>query len=875
MDVSKAVERDFLPFINKPGRFIGNEFNVVQKNPDQVTIRVALAFPEIYELGMSYVGFDMLYHILNEQPHIWAERVYAPWFDAEEQLRRHGIPLFTLESCTPLADFHWIGLTLQYELTYTTILNMLDLAGIPLRSEQRSEEHPFVIAGGPSTANPEPLSPFMDGFLIGDGEEAVLEISEIIRTGRESGTSRENILLELSRIEGMYIPSFYRAEYDSFGDFRKTVPVRPGVPEVVRKRVLPELEQKNYPTKPLVPLIEVTHDRLSLEVMRGCTEGCRFCNAGMIYRPVRERAVEDIFCQSDKAVESTGFDEISLLSLNTSDYSDLEWLMLKEKMLVSDQKLGFSFPSLRLDGLTAEMVDFVRTFKKSGFTFAPEAGSQRLRNVINKNIRESDLLESLEMVLANGWQIVKFYFMIGLPTEKQEDLDAIVELMGKCRILAAEYRDVRINIAISPFTPKPHTPFQWEKQEGPEELENKSRYLAGKLENSHMSVSWRDGTTSTLETVFTRGGREIGPVLETAWKKGARFDGWKEGFSWERWEEAFRENGIDWKKYTKPLSVSLPLPWDHIDMGISKSFLQQEKLRAYEGRLSKDCRENVCLGCGLQRKEFRELVSCYRETGDKQMVRKASEMKSSEKPVEEKSGISYGRYSRKKVNTAAPVKKKVRMRFTKTGLSRFISHLDIIRLFDRAARRAKVSLVYSQGFHPRPKLAFGPPLGLGIASIAEYMDVEVEINEDTDLLGRLNPVLPDGMKILSQKAVFSKVPSLSAAINRAVYKTESDHVDIPDELLQEFMARKEIEVSRMGKNEEKIINIRPFISKLEKKDEDIYIIVDAVEGRTARITEVLAALLADSGVDPRHLYTERTAQFIVEGDTVLDPMDVL
>lgn len=875
MDVSKAVERDFLPFINKPGRYTGNEYNVIRKNPDQIKIRAALAFPELYELGMSYVGFDLLYHILNQHPDVWAERIYAPWFDAEEVLRERKIPLFSLESRTPLGDFDWIGFTLQYELTYTTILNMLDLAGIPLQSGKRNERHPFIIAGGPSTYNPEPLSQFMDGFLIGDGEEAVLEISEAIRKGRESGASRQDILLALSRIPGMYIPCFYQAEYDSFAEFRKTVPVRQDVPSVVRKRILPELQEQNYPLKPLVPIIEITHDRLSLEVMRGCTEGCRFCNAGMIYRPVRERRVEDIYHQSREAVQASGFDEISLLSLNTSDYSDLEWLMLKEKMLLSDQPLAFSFPSLRLDGLTSEMVDFVRNFKKSGFTFAPEAGSQRLRNAINKNIREEDLLESLKMVLDNGWQIVKFYFMIGLPTEKPEDLDAIVELMEKCRKLASGYRDVRLNISISPFSPKPHTPFQWEKQEMPEELDRRSRYLAGKLDTRSMAVSWRDGYTSTLETVFTRGGRELGPVLETAWRKGARFDGWKEGFSWERWEESFTEQGIDWKKYLKPLSVSLPLPWDHIDMGISRSFLQQEKLRAYEGKISKDCRDYVCLGCGLQRTEFRDLVSCFSDSAEKNASREKTAVTTVQKPAERESQISYGRYSRKKISTSAPVKKKIRLRFSKTGLMRFVSHLDIVRLFDRAARRARISLAYSQGFHPRPKIAFGPPLGLGIASVAEYLDIEIEMSEGTELLQRLNPVLPDGIQVMEQKTVFSKVPSLSSVINRAVYHSDAGERDIPQRWLDEFLARDRIEVNRIMKDGNKIIDIRPFISKMEKKEKNLYIVLDVVDGRTAKITEVLEALLIDKDVDPRRFYTERTAQLIVEGDRILNPMDVL
>jgi radical SAM family uncharacterized protein/radical SAM-linked protein len=876
MELTATVEKDFLPFINKPGRFTGNEYNAVRKDPATISIRVALAFPEIYELGMSYVGFDILYHILNSQPDIWAERVYAPWFDAEQVLRSKKIPLFSLESRTPLTKFDWIGFTLQYELTYSTLLNMLDLSGIPLHSSQRDEDMPFIIAGGPSTSNPEPLADFIDGFLIGDGEEAVLEISRVISAGKQAGRSRETILADLAAVSGMYIPSFYRAEYDSFGDFRRLNPLREGIGLPINKRIIPGLKPENYPMNPLVPLIEITHNRLSLEIMRGCSEGCRFCNAGMIYRPVRERTAEEIILQSRQAVESTGFDEISLLSLNTSDYSDMSWLMLKEKMLAADRKVSFSFPSLRLDGLTPDMVEFVRTFKKTGFTFAPEAGSQRLRNVINKNIREEDLLDSLRMVLENGWQLVKFYFMIGLPTEKQEDLDALLDLIGKCRQLAASYKDVRFNISISPFSPKPHTPFQWEKQEGPEELERKSRYIFGKLSSDLITVNWRDGYTSSLETIFIRGGRKLGAVLETAWKNGARFDGWNEGFNWNRWEEAFREHGIDWKTYLRPVSVSVPLLWDHIDMGISRSFLEKERLRAYEGQLSKDCREYVCLGCGLQRQQFRHLVDCIdqKKTEKKTASRLISLSEPQTEQTDSGSGISFGRYGKKRMISAPPVKKKIRLRFSKTGLVRFISHLDVVRVFDRAARRANISLVYSRGFHPRPKLAFGPPLGLGIASVAEYLDVEAEMGQEGDFQIRLNQVLPEGMQILAQKTLYSKVPSLSAAINRAVYETELDDVQLSPGWIQDFLARTSIEVERPLKEGSKTIDIKPFISQLEYSPGKLYITLDAIEGRSAKVTEVLDALFKEKDTDPRRFFIQRTGQFIVKGDRIIDPLDV-
>ncbi len=877
MELSARIETEFLPYVNKPGRYTGNEYNAVIKDLPEVRLRIALAFPEVYEIGMSYVGFDILYHVLNSRPHIWAERVYAPWIDAEEVLRSKNIPLFSLESRTPLADFDWIGFTLQYELTYSSLLNMLDLAGFPLRSKDRDEKWPLVIGGGPSVYNPEPIADFFDAFLIGDGEEAVLEISRIVLEAKEKSLSRDETLFRLSRVEGIYVPSFYRVERNQFGEFQQIVPQRTGIPERIRKTILPELEKRNYPLSPLVPLIEVTHDRLSVEIMRGCSEGCRFCNAGMIYRPVRERAVQDIIDQTSKAIRSSGFDEVSLLSLNSSDYRDLNWLMMKEKMLLSQEHVKFAFPSLRLDAVTPEMVDFVQTARKTGFTFAPEAGSQRLRNVINKNVRDEDLLDTLRLVLDNGWQSVKFYFMIGLPTEKEEDIQAIINLIEQCRDIASGYRDIRFSVSISPFTPKPHTPFQWEKQEFPQELDRKIIRIRDHFPGRGMQVTWRDGYSTTLETIFVRGGRELSAVLEEAWRNGARFDGWNDTFDWNRWENAFQTAGLDWKNYLRPLSVSVPLPWDHIDMGISQSFLQKEKMRAYEGRISRDCQDYVCLGCGLERKQFAELVSCYRKQESKPEKRSTADFTFAEEKTgtETAAPVTYGRGKKVRQSAVAVPKKKIRVQFTKTGMARFISHLDIVRVFDRAARRAKISLVYSQGFTPRPKIAFGPPLGLGIASTAEFLDLEVEIGRESDLQVKLNEVLPGGIRIVMQKTIYAKVPALAAAINRWEYETFLSNFDLPQEWIEDWFSRQEIIVLREVKDESKEVDIRPFVENISIHDGKLQILINGNDGRTAKVTEVLDTLMGSHAVDYRQFITQRTGQFILEGDRKLTPFEVL
>ncbi len=875
MNLALRIEKEFLPYVNKPGRYTGNEYNVVRKELNSVEVRVALAFPEIYELGMSYVGYDILYHILNSQPDVWAERVYAPWLDAEEVLRKKQIPLFSLESRTPLVEFDWIGFTLQYELTYSTLLNMLDLSGIPLRAEDRHEKWPLIIGGGPSVYNPEPVAAFFDVFLIGDGEEAVLEICEAVKKYKKERFSKQNCLKILSQIQGVYVPSFYQVFSNRFEEFQEIRAKSNDLPKSIKKRIVPELQTKNYPLKPLVPLIEVTHDRLSLEIMRGCTEGCRFCNAGMIYRPLRQRLVDDIINMTRQAIHSTGFKEVSLLSLNSSDYSDLNWLMAKEKMLLSEDKISFTFPSLRLDGLTPEMVDFVHTFKKSGFTFAPEAGSQRLRNVINKNIREEHILETLQLVLQNGWQLVKFYFIIGLPTEKEQDLQAIVDLVHKCRDMAKDYKDVRFNISISPFSPKPHTPFQWEKQDAPEELERKSRLIRHQLSADNINVTWRDGYLSSLETVFTRGGRELGNVLEEAWKNGSKFDGWNEGFNWQIWENAFTKFNIHWKKYLKAISISVPLPWDHIDTGILKSFLQKEKFRAYEGKLSQDCQDYICLGCGLNRKEFEQLVNCYKKEPPSTKSEKYTTSFDGFSAHELPPTVSYGRSVKKRQTTIQPIKKKIRLRYSKIGLSRFISHLDVARLFDRAARRAKISLVYSQGFTPRPRMAFGPPLALGIASIAEYVDVEAEIGYEHDIQMKLNQVLPEGIQILMQKIIYAKVPSLASIINRATYETFLEDFELPYAWIQEWFSQEKIVVERIVKEDVKKFEIKPFINNIMLQENKLFVTLDAKEDRMAKITEVLDSLFGMRNVDSRLFFTQRTGQYIVNGDKVLDPFAII
>ncbi len=884
-DLKAVLENEFYPYVQKPARYLGNEYNIVLKNLEEVQLRVALCFPDVYELGMSHVGFEILYYILNKQPHVWAERVYAPWVDAETIMREKHIPLFSLESKTPLHQFHLIGFTLQYELTYTNILNMLDLGGIPLRSQDRQDSHPLVIAGGPLATNPEPIAPFMDAVLVGDGEEAIVEISQLLMQARQENWPRPQILSSLSKIQGMYVPALYRPIYTQSGVFERLEKLDPEAPNKIQKRVLPELNKENYPVKPLVPVMGITHDRLSVEIMRGCTEGCRFCSAGMVYRPVRQRPASDIVKQTEQALRSTGYDEIGLLSLNTSDYDQLQWLMSKEKALVENKRVRFSFPSLRLDNISLDMVQFASMVKKSGFTFAPEAGSQRLRNVINKNIREEDIFSTLEMVLENGWQLVKFYFMVGLPTEKEEDVLAIVDLMKKVLTFSKQFGSVRFHLGLSPFSPKPHTPFQWERQEPPERLNEKIQRILKGLSDSRIQISWRDPYMVTVETVIARGDRNIANAIEAAFRAGARFDGWKDQFNWERWAQAFQATGINWQQRLEAISTTLPLPWDHIDIGVLRSYLNRERMRAYQAQVSPDCKDHVCLGCGLQRKTFEAYVSCYKrfkkgETGAAGVMVRAGTQggaahSTSSTVTTVEQPVRFGRRSKRRIKPTAPIKKRIRIRYSKMGHARFIPHLDIIRVFDRAARRANIPLVYTQGYNPHPKISFGPPLALGVASIAEYLDMEVEIGREADIQSRFNQYLPEGMKILQYKAIYSKVPALAAIINRSSYELFIGDHRIPEAWLQEWMSQTSVWVTREVKEEVREVDIRPYVSRMELSGNKLLVEVDVIEGRTARITEVLESVLAPHGVDYRKFPVQRTGQYIVDGSAIYTPFDVI
>lgn len=600
--ISKDVEKLLLK-VQKPGRYVGGEMNEVIKDKRNVDTRFAFCFPDTYEVGMSHLGMKILYSLFNSVDYIWCERVFAPWVDMEEEMIKHNIPLYALESGDPVSEFDFIGFTLQYELSYTNMLNMLKLSGVPIKSCDRTELKNIVVAGGPCACNPEPIADFVDLFFIGEGEEVDLEVIELFRECRKNNCTKQEFLEKCAHIEGVYVPSLYEVEYNESGTIKSFNP-KGDAPKVIHKRLMKNMDESYYPDNFVVPNIEIIHDRAVQEIFRGCIRGCRFCQAGFIYRPVREKSPETIDAQCHTLCENTGYDEVSLSSLSSSDYSQIVPLLDRLSNWSKDENISISLPSLRVDGFTDEIMDKIKTVRRSGLTFAPEAGSQRMRDVINKNVKEEELLNTCATAFEGGWNTVKLYFMIGLPTETLDDVaaiaklgQAVVDTYYKCPT-RKKGKSVRVTVSASSFVPKPFTPFQWEPQDTIDTIHNKQQHIKDSITTKKIQFNYHDADTSLLEAVFARGDRRLCKVLERACEKGFHFDGWNECFSLEKWIDIFEECGIDPAFYAnRRRSFNEILPWDHIDYGVTKDYLITECKKAYESQTTPHCRLK-CNNCG-------------------------------------------------------------------------------------------------------------------------------------------------------------------------------------------------------------------------------------------------------------------------------------
>ena len=589
--------------VQKATRYSGGELNSVIKNPEDVKIRYAFAFPDTYEVGMSHLGMKILYHILNLRPDTYCERTFAPWIDMEEEMRKEGIPLFTNETHTPVKEFDFLGITLQYEMCYSNVLNMLSLAGIPLLSSERGEDDPFVNGGGPCSYNSEPLADFFDFFTMGEGEEVIGELMDAYIEWKESGGKRIDYLKRIAKIEGIYVPSLYDVTYNGDGTIKSMTPNCPEAKPKIKKRIIEYLDKVIYPDKLIVPFCDIVHDRANIEVFRGCIRGCRFCQAGMIYRPVREKSPDTLLNDACNLINSTGYEEMGLSSLSTSDYTELETLTDKLLNLTEKEKVSLSLPSLRVDNFSLDLMQRVQKVRKSGLTFAPEAGSQRMRDVINKNVSEEDLINSATLAFEGGWNSVKLYFMIGLPYEEMEDIAGIARLAEK--VVECYYnsektnkrRAVNVTLSVASFVPKPFTPFQWAPQDTMETLAEKQLFLKGEVRNRHIKYNYHQNDISVLEGVFARGDRQLGKVLLRAHSLGCKLDGWNECFNLELWKQAFSDCGIDMAFYTRERSYDEILPWDIVDIGVSTQFMKNENEKAKKAATTPNCREK-CSGCG-------------------------------------------------------------------------------------------------------------------------------------------------------------------------------------------------------------------------------------------------------------------------------------
>ena len=592
--------------ISSPERYTGNEWNAVDTEWSPEKLKVALAFPDVYDIGMSHLGLKILYHLVNNEDDMLAERVYAPWGDMEELMKKEEIPLYTLESYHEIKDFDILGFTLQYEMSYTNILNMIDLSGLSIYSEERGEDAPLIIAGGSTVFNAEPIADFIDLFFVGEAEEFIIDLFERYRELKNDNLSKKEILKELNKIRGIYVPSLYSESYGENGEITN-ISSAPDVKKRVKKQVVQDLDKAFYPTDFIVPYKDTVHDRVVLEIARGCTRSCRFCAAGMAYRPVRERSRERLMDLAEKALKSTGYDEVSLTSLSTMDYTEIKDLVHEMTERFSDKKISVSLSSLRVDEFSIELAEEVQKVRKTGLTFAPEAGTQRLRDVINKNINEEDIFSAARSAFENGWSRIKLYFMIGLPTETMEDVAGIAELAKKIRDIGRKIRKntsrrmrrIEVSVSVSTFVPKVFTPFQWAAMDDVETIIKKQDYLRDNIRGRGLSFNWNDPELSRLEAVLARGDRRLSKVIAAAWEKGSRFEGWRECFEPRLWGEAFRENDINPEEYLRERDIDEIFSWEKLDIGIAKSFLINEYQISQKGELTGDCRFDECTGCAV------------------------------------------------------------------------------------------------------------------------------------------------------------------------------------------------------------------------------------------------------------------------------------
>lgn len=884
----------FVHQVVKPARYLGGEYQAVIKDWSSVDIRICMAFPEVYDIGMSHLGTKIIYSILNKDPRIACERAFTPWVDMERELRARKLPIYSLESARPLSDFDVVGFSLQYEMTYTNALNILDLSGIPRRSSDRDEHHPLVFAGGPTATHCEPMAPFVDAFLLGDAEAALPRALHLVADLKRQGLTRGTILERLANEhDGWYVPALYERVLDPRSGLMVVDPASARGPYPITRTIVTDLDRYPFPDDAPVAAAEAIFDRMSIEIARGCTEGCRFCQAGMIYRPVRERDPDEIVDTVMRALDKGGYDEASLTSLSTADYSCVSPLIKKVMAKMRERKASLSVSSLRAYGLDEDLLDEISSVKATGLTFAPEAGTQRMRDVINKNITEEDLMTTADRVFARGWQRMKFYFMIGLPTETDEDVAGIIETAAKARQIGWKYHSrgkVSVTASVSSLVPKPHTPFQWAAMDKVSDLERKQGILRELGRRHQIPTKWHNWKESYIEGIFSRGDIRCADLLERAFDKGCRLDSWDDQLKWDTWLESIAEwseaHELDPQLFLGTLPIDGRLPWDHLDVGLEEGFLAQEWKRATKNRLSPPCgkpkgmqvhhtnvadatadqRKLVCYHCG---------IACDLQQMRDERVAYLEQLGAKTKDDLKTVGFvpAYQQLRRDSIGRTLPPKRaledesfRYRITFTKTGPIAMTGHLDLARNLPRIIRRAGFTMKYSAGFSPRALLSFGPALPLGVSSVAEACDLYLHDKVSaSELLSRLEAVTDPGLHILDASRMPRSAPSVAKVARVAEYLIA---VPLPKAALERGLARLSggpLTVDVLRKNGRRTIDVRDglmgILVDLPRSLEHERLglptrpmlrwQVDLLKGAHVRASELVAALYPElQAVDP-------------------------